>query len=115
VRAVLGDEVELVVMREMAPLEVPSESKLVSAIREGLSAADPKGVTLPYVMPGFTDGGAFSKLGITYYGFSPVFFPEEPKVAFADLYHGDDERIPVDGFHRGLECLYDVVKRFCAK
>ena len=112
-RAVLGDEVDLAVMREMAPLEVPTETRLVQDIKAALAVADPQGVMLPYVMPGFTDGGPFSKLGLLYYGFSPVFFPEEPKVAFADLYHGHDERIPVDGFYRGLDCLYDVVRRFC--
>lgn len=112
-RAVVGDEVEFAVMREMAPLEVPRESKLVDAIKGALAAHDPGGHMLPYVMPGFTDGGPFSKLGMLYYGFSPVFFPEEPKVAFADLYHGDDERIPVDGFQQGLHVLKDVVTRFC--
>jgi acetylornithine deacetylase/succinyl-diaminopimelate desuccinylase-like protein len=112
-RAVVGDEVELAVMREMAPLEVPRESKLVDAIRAALAAHDPGGVMIPYVMPGFTDGGPFSKLGMLYYGFSPTFFPDEPRVAFADLYHGHDERIPVDGFHQGCVVLADVVKRFC--
>jgi acetylornithine deacetylase/succinyl-diaminopimelate desuccinylase-like protein len=112
-RAVLGDEVELAVMREMAPLEMPQESALVDAIRTALQDADPAASMLPYVMPGFTDGGPFSKLGITYYGFAPVFFPEEPKVSFAELYHGHDERIPVEGFFQGLSVLREVVGRFC--
>jgi acetylornithine deacetylase/succinyl-diaminopimelate desuccinylase-like protein len=112
-REVLGEEVELAVMREMAPLETPSESALVDAIRAGLKTADPEGRMIPYVMPGFTDGGPLSALGIKFYGFAPIFFPEQPQVAFADLYHGHDERIPVEGFHRGLDCLLDVVRRFC--
>jgi len=113
-RAVLGEEVELAVMREMAPLQVPQESALVDAIRGALHDADPGGTLLPYVMPGFTDGGPLSKLGITYYGFAPIFFPEAPKVSFAELYHGHDERIPVEGFFEGLSVLRDVVTRFCA-
>lgn len=112
-RAVLGDEVELAVMSEMAPLEVPYETKLVEAITGALKDADPAGHPIPYVIPGFTDGGPFSKLGITYYGFAPIFFPEEPKVSFAEMYHGHDERIPVEGFHQGLHVLRDVVARFC--
>jgi acetylornithine deacetylase/succinyl-diaminopimelate desuccinylase-like protein len=112
-RDVLGDEVELAVLQEMAPLEVPQESALVEAIRGALREHDPAGTMLPYVMPGFTDGAPFSKVGITYYGFAPIFFPEEPKVSFAELYHGHDERIPVEGFYEGLAVLREVVARFC--
>ena len=113
-REVLGEEVELAVHNEMAPLEVPAESALVDAIRAALHDADPGGTMLPYVMPGFTDGGPISKLGTLYYGFAPIFFPEAPAVSFAELYHGHDERIPVEGFHQGLAVLLDVVRRFCA-
>ncbi|MBS2029017.1 MAG: M20/M25/M40 family metallo-hydrolase [Deltaproteobacteria bacterium] len=112
-RNVLGDDVDLAVQREMAPLEMPTESALVDAIRTALHEADPAASMLPYVMPGFTDGGPFSKLGVLYYGFAPVFFPETPAVSFAELYHGHDERIPVEGFFQGLAVLRDVVTRFC--
>ena len=112
-RNVLGDDVELAVQREMAPLEMPTESALVDAIRAALHEADPGASMLPYVMPGFTDGGPFSKLGVLYYGFAPVFFPETPEVGFAELYHGHDERIPVEGFFQGLAVLREVVTRFC--
>ena len=35
-------------------------------------------------------------------------------MSFTDLYHGNDERIPVEGFHQGLACLHDVVSTFVA-
>src|SRR5207245_9694418 len=63
---------------------------------------DPEGTVIPYVMPGFTDGGPFSTLGIQFYGFAPVFFPNAPAVSFSELYHGHDERIPVEGFFQEL-------------
>ena len=31
---------------------------------------------------------------------------------FSDLFHGHDERIPVDGLAWGVEVLYDAVRRF---
>jgi acetylornithine deacetylase/succinyl-diaminopimelate desuccinylase-like protein len=114
VKQVLGDDVELAVIRDLPPLEVPAESAMVDAIRAGLKRADPDGVMLPYVIPGFTDGFAFAKLGTLFYGFAPVFFPETPHVSFTDLYHGNDERIPVEGFYQGLACLHDVVSTFVA-
>jgi hypothetical protein len=42
-----------------------------------------------------------------WYGFSPVKFPRGMR--FADLYHGNDERIPVDGLAWGTEVLSEVV------
>ena len=112
-RAVVGDEVELEVLREMDGLDMPSESPAIDAIRKAVAAVDPEGRVIPYVTPGYTDGGAFARLGIQFYGFAPAFFPEKPAVSFAELYHGNDERIPVEGFLQGLECLTDVVKHLC--
>ena len=45
--------------------------------------------------------------------FAPVRFDPTHKVAFAELYHGHNERCPVDGFHWGLRLLFDAVKTFC--
>ena len=35
-----------------------------------------------------------------------------PEIRFADLFHGHDERIPVDGLKWGTETLAEVVARF---
>ena len=40
-------------------------------------------------------------------------FPATPKVSFSELYHGDNERIPVSGFHAGLAALFYTVKAWC--
>ena len=52
---------------------------------------------------------ALAKLGIRWYGFSPV-----SGMRFADLHHGHDERIPVEGLKWGTRVLAEVVTRFCA-
>jgi acetylornithine deacetylase/succinyl-diaminopimelate desuccinylase-like protein len=75
---------------------------------------DPRAVPVPYMVPGFTDAKNFHRLGTRCYEFSPIRFDPTHEIAFAALYHGHDERIPVDGFLFGLRLLYDVVRTFAA-
>jgi acetylornithine deacetylase/succinyl-diaminopimelate desuccinylase-like protein len=112
-RTVLGDDVQLEVLQRMDPVTMDPDTAMFRNLVAAVQRMDPQGIAIPYVMPGFTDAGPLSKLGLTYYGFSPVFFPEEPKVSFAELYHGDNERIPVDGFKRGLCALDAAVRSWC--
>ncbi len=106
-------DVTFEVVRELEPVEFRTETPLFSALAQAVKKMDPEGIAIPYVMPGFTDASAFHRLGTTFYGFAPIRFPEDSKVAFSDLYHGHDERIPVEGFKQGLHALYDAVTRFC--
>ena len=54
-------------------------------------------------MSGGTDNKALSDLGIVGYGFSPVKLP--PELDFFALFHGVDERIPIDGLRFGVNTL----------
>lgn len=110
-RSALGTGVELEVIREAPALEFSSATPLFSSLCEAIRRADPEGIPVPYMVPGFTDALAFSRNGTTYYGFTPVGLP--PGIAFSELFHNVDERIPVDGFHFGLQLLYDTVRSFC--
>jgi acetylornithine deacetylase/succinyl-diaminopimelate desuccinylase-like protein len=58
---------------------------------------------VPYTLSGGTDAKAFAALGITGYGFAPLRLP--PTLAFADLFHGVDERVPVDALEFGARVL----------
>ncbi|HWV39144.1 MAG TPA: M20/M25/M40 family metallo-hydrolase [Vulgatibacter sp.] len=111
-RAVLGPEVELEVLREARALECPFDTPMYETLAAAVRRADPTGIPVPYMIPGFTDALPFSRLGATWYGFAPVGLP--PGVPFADLFHGRDERIPVEGFRFGLRLLFDAVRSFCA-
>jgi acetylornithine deacetylase/succinyl-diaminopimelate desuccinylase-like protein len=51
------------------------------------------------------------KLGTRFYGFTPVVFPEGE--SFHALMHSVDERIPIEGFKKGVQALWDVVVGFC--
>ncbi len=113
IREVVGRDVEIEVVDTTPPVEVPYETELFDALQAAVKRADPTGVPIPYVIPGFTDARAFTKLGIKYYGFAPLQLPREGNLAFTDLYHGNDERAPVEGFKWGLRLLFDAVKTFC--
>lgn len=85
------------------PLEAPVDSPVFGAMREALLHFDPGAHVVPFVMGGGTDAKQFSRLGITGYGFSPLKLPEG--FDYAGMYHGVDERVPVDGLHFGVRVL----------
>jgi acetylornithine deacetylase/succinyl-diaminopimelate desuccinylase-like protein len=54
-------------------------------------------------MSGGTDAKSFSTLGIRCFGFSPLRLP--PELKFMSLFHGIDERVPVDALQFGVRVL----------
>jgi acetylornithine deacetylase/succinyl-diaminopimelate desuccinylase-like protein len=110
--AVLGPDIELSVLRSAPPtVTEPAESPVYDAIARVIGRREPEAALVPYLTPGFTDAKFFTKLGARWYGFSPVKFPRGMR--FGDLYHGNDERIPVDGLAWGTEVLAEVVSEVC--
>jgi acetylornithine deacetylase/succinyl-diaminopimelate desuccinylase-like protein len=108
---VLGPEVELEVIKSMPPVTTePVASPLFDTIQRQIQKREPEAVVVPYLMPGFTDAKQFTRLGARWYGFAPVKL--EPGMRFADMFHGNDERIPLAGLRWGVEVLYDVVTDF---
>ncbi len=107
-------EFDIEIVKEMPPVETSPDTPLWSIIGEVMRAHAPDGALVPLLMPGFTDAKQWSRLGAKCYGFMPTKFPEDgPK--FSDMFHGHDERIPVDGLAWGVEVLYEVVKRFAGR
>jgi acetylornithine deacetylase/succinyl-diaminopimelate desuccinylase-like protein len=114
-RAVLGPDVELEVIKSAPPtVTEPIESPLFDVIKQQVLAREPDAVVVPYMIPGFTDAKYFSKLGCKWYGFAPVKIEKDSGIKFADMFHGNDERIPIAGLHWGTEVLDAVVRQFCA-
>ena len=60
------------------------------------------------MLSGGTDAKAFAKLGIRCFGFSPLRLP--PELDFAALFHGVDERVPVDALRFGTRVLDHFLK-----
>jgi acetylornithine deacetylase/succinyl-diaminopimelate desuccinylase-like protein len=107
VRAIVGDEVHIHVDREMPATSTSWDDPMQHHIREVLRRHDPEGIMVRTMIPGFTDAKAWSTLGAKCWGFSPVRLP--PGVSFSAMFHGNDERIPVEGFRWGLRVLADLV------
>jgi len=110
-RAVIGDDVELEVLKSAPPtVTEPVESPMFDVIRQEIERREPGAVVVPYMIPGFTDGKYFSQLGARWYGFAPVKIEKGSGIRFADMFHGNDERIPIAGLHWGVEVLEAVVR-----
>lgn len=109
-RPVLRDRYELSVLQESPPVSFSTETALYREIERTLREADPEGHPVPAIIPGFTDSRNWGRLGAHCYGFYPLQLP--PDLDFAALFHGDDERIPVAGFHWGIEVLGRMLGRF---
>ncbi|WP_449484890.1 M20/M25/M40 family metallo-hydrolase [Streptomyces avidinii] len=88
--------------REVA-LEAPVDGRTYGILRESVEKFDPDGHVVPFCMAGGTDAKQFSRLGITGYGFSPLKLP--PGFDYWSLFHGVDERVPVDALHFGVRVL----------
>lgn len=109
-REVLGPDVELEILHTFAPTVThPKESSLYSTIHEVMAERAPGDPVVPFVLQAFTDATAFTRLGARWYGFAPVRLPQG--LRFADMFHGHNERIPVDGLAWGTQTLFDVVRR----
>ena len=113
VREIIGEGFEIEVIRFMPAVDGPLDDPIIAVIQEVIDELDPGVVAIPNLVPGFTDAKAWSSLGSTCIGFSPVKLG--PDDAFASLFHGVDERIPVDGFRFGVRALLEVVARIATR
>ncbi|MGH7863924.1 MAG: M20/M25/M40 family metallo-hydrolase [Candidatus Binataceae bacterium] len=109
-RAIVGPEPSFELLKTAPPVETSPDSPLFDLIKERIESADPGARAIPWMIPGATDNKFYSKLGAACYGFAPVKL--EAHMPFGALYHGNDERLPVDGFFWGLKVYADVVLRF---
>ncbi len=75
----------------------------ITAMAAALSELDPGARAIPYLMSGGTDAKAWSTLGIRCYGFVPLRLP--PDLDFPALFHGIDERVPVESVRFGVRAL----------
>jgi acetylornithine deacetylase/succinyl-diaminopimelate desuccinylase-like protein len=99
----LGPDVTREWVTELPPLETPFEGDLVAAMTDALLAEDPGAHAVPYMLSGGTDAKHFAELGMRCYGFAPLRLP--PDLDFASLFHGIDERVPVDALRFGTRVL----------
>lgn len=99
----LGPGVSREFIHHLPAVETDFEGGIVSAMSQSLLAEDPGAKAVPYCLSGGTDAKSFSRLGIRNYGFAPLKLP--PELNFAGMFHGVDERVPVDGLRFGVRVL----------
>jgi acetylornithine deacetylase/succinyl-diaminopimelate desuccinylase-like protein len=109
-REIVGPEPTFELIKTAPPAETSPDTPLFELIKETIEAADPGSRAIPWMIPGATDNKFYSKLGAACYGFSPVRL--EPHMPFGSLYHGNDERLPIEGFNWGLKVYAEVVLKF---
>ncbi|MEV4345657.1 M20/M25/M40 family metallo-hydrolase [Actinoplanes sp. NPDC049596] len=102
-RELIGPGVDIEHISQQTAVETGFDGALVEAMGEALRAEDPAARTIPYMMSGGTDAKAFSTLGIRCFGFAPLKLPAD--LAFSSLFHGIDERVPVEGLEFGVRVL----------
>jgi len=101
--AILGPGIEREWVVKDQALETSFDGPLVEQMAAALKAEDPGAHAIPYMLSGGTDGKSFERLGMRCFGFSPLRLP--PDLDFAALFHGIDERVPVDGLRFGVRVL----------
>jgi acetylornithine deacetylase/succinyl-diaminopimelate desuccinylase-like protein len=108
IKKLAGDDIEIEFVARDIALEVEFSGKLVEAMAAAISTEDPDGIPVPYLMSGGTDNKALSELGITGYGFTPLKLPKD--LDFFALFHGVNERIPIDGLKFGARVMYEFLE-----
>jgi acetylornithine deacetylase/succinyl-diaminopimelate desuccinylase-like protein len=108
-RALSGLDLELEVIR-YEPTAAEPDLALFDTLAQTLRQLDPAARPIPLLLPAVTDGRFFSLLGIQTYGFLPMQLPED--MAFMDLIHAENERLPADALEFGTQAIARVLERF---
>jgi acetylornithine deacetylase/succinyl-diaminopimelate desuccinylase-like protein len=95
----VGDHITVDYVSKQHALETTFDGALVDAITASILDEDPGAKVAPYLMSGGTDAKHWKKLGIRSFGFAPLRLPAD--LDFTALFHGVDERVPVDALEFG--------------
>ncbi|WOF24483.1 M20/M25/M40 family metallo-hydrolase [Microbacterium betulae] len=110
VQRIVGEDVEIRMFLRDIGLEIPFEGALVEAMVGALGRHDPGVPVLPYLLGAGTDNKALSTIGIAGYGFAPLKLPAD--LDFTGMFHGVDERVPVEALVFGQRVLTDLIRTY---
>ncbi|EWC59256.1 putative peptidase [Actinokineospora spheciospongiae] len=100
---ILGPDVEREWITSSRAVETTFDGALVDHMTASITAEDPGAKAIPYMLSGGTDAKSFSTLGMRCFGFAPLRLPAD--LDFTALFHGVDERVPVDALKFGTRVL----------
>jgi acetylornithine deacetylase/succinyl-diaminopimelate desuccinylase-like protein len=107
VKQIVGPRGSIHPMQTAIGTEAPADAPIVDAMAAALGRADPDGVVLPYLLSAGTDAKHLAALGIRGYGFVPLRLPGD--FDFTAMFHGVDERVPIDAVEFGARVLADFL------
>ena len=110
VAELVGPDIEIIIMHRDIGLETEFGGPLIDAVIDTLGRHDPGAPVLPYLLSGGTDNKALSTLGIKGYGFAPLRLPAD--LDFPAMFHGVDERVPLDALVFGRRVLTDLLSTY---
>ena len=109
VRALIGDDAEITARHTPSHIEAPV-GEFFARFQAIIDEMDPGATAVPYLVSGVTDARFFARLGTPTYGFAPVKLPRD--MPFWSLFHGADERVPIDGLLTGTRAIFRVLERY---
>ncbi|WP_396668372.1 M20/M25/M40 family metallo-hydrolase [Microbacterium sp. R86528] len=110
IRRIVGEGIDVEIVHQDIGLEVPFSGDLVGAMVDALGRHDPGVPVVPYLLGGGTDNKALAGLGIEGYGFAPLRLPAG--FDFTGMFHGVDERVPLDALEFGQSVLTDLLRTY---
>jgi acetylornithine deacetylase/succinyl-diaminopimelate desuccinylase-like protein len=109
-RGVLGDDVELVPLRDNPDMPEPELGRFFDDLCSVLREADPTATPIPYLVSGGTDARHFAQIGIRTYGFLPHDFAAGTD--YERHMHDADERVPVSALEFGTRAVHEALRRY---
>jgi len=107
---IVGPDIEVVVTYRDIGLETTLDGALAEHMTSSLQKFDPGAHVLPYMLSGGTDNKALATLGIRGFGFAPLKLPSD--FDFPSMFHGVDERVPLDALVFGRAVLTDLLRTY---
>jgi acetylornithine deacetylase/succinyl-diaminopimelate desuccinylase-like protein len=100
---VLGPGVTREVIHSDIALETTPDGDLYTAMTRALVEEDRDARVIPFCFSAGTDAKSFSRLGLRCFGYTPLRLP--PDLDFSGMFHGIDERVPVESLRFGARVL----------
>ncbi|KRA23543.1 hypothetical protein ASD65_03230 [Microbacterium sp. Root61] len=110
IQRIVGDDIAIEMVVRDIGMEVPFEGDLVDAMVAALGRHDPGVPVIPYLLGAGTDNKALARLGIAGFGFAPLKLPAD--LDFTGMFHGVDERVPLDALVFGQRILTDLLRTY---
>lgn len=110
IKDIVGPDIEIVVTYSDIGLETSLDGALAEHMTSSLLRFDPGAHVLPYMLSGGTDNKALATLGIRGFGFAPLKLPKD--FDFPSMFHGVDERVPLNALVFGRAVLADLLRTY---